>query len=244
MDVTTAPTLAHARINNTTALSDGAMPPPPSAWAATETAPEVPPTKAPRSCATSFGPGVIRERIQAATTRTSSRARPSRFDAVDGSQVAPLTFLQSLYTNGARSSFNAVGHHPYSYPALPTDEHDWNSWSQMSVESFAGGGIVRPSLRGIMTANGDSAKKIWITEFGAPTSGTPDSVSEARQLEIYQAAMADKQTKSWLGPLIFYRLNDYAPYGATTDRESYFGAVRSDGTVKPSGAYVKSVLCP
>ncbi|WGV50731.2 hypothetical protein [Rhodococcus erythropolis] len=114
----------------------------------------------------------------------------------------------------------------------------------MSVESFAGGGIVRPSLRGIMNANGDSAKKIWITEFGAPTSGTPDSVSEARQLEIYQAAMADKQTKSWLGPLIFYRLNDYAPYVATTDRESYFGAVRSDGTVKPSGAYVKSVLCP
>ena len=92
--------------------------------------------------------------------------------------------------------------------------------------------------------HGDSAKKIWITEFGAPTSGTPDSVSEARQLEIYQAAMADKQTKSWLGPLIFYRLNDYAPYGATTDRESYFGAVRSDGTVKPSAAYVKSVLCP
>lgn len=71
MDVTTAPTLAQARISNTTALSDGAMPPPPSAWAATETAPEVPPTKAPRSCATSFGPGVIRERIQAPTTGLS-----------------------------------------------------------------------------------------------------------------------------------------------------------------------------
>ncbi|MCJ0945480.1 MULTISPECIES: hypothetical protein [Rhodococcus] len=56
--------------------------------------------------------------------------------------------------------------------------------------------------------------------------------------------MADKQSKPWLGPLIFYRLNDYAPYGATTDRESYFGAVRSDGTVKPSAAYVKSELCP
>ena len=30
-----------------------------------------------------------------------------------------------------------------------------------------------PSIRSIMVANGDSAKKIWITEFGAPTSGTP-----------------------------------------------------------------------
>lgn len=173
-------------------------------------------------------------------------------NAADGSAVAPYTFLQALYTNGAKNSFNAVGHHPYTAPVLPTEVREWNAWSQMSIGSFANNTIIQPSLRGIMTANGDSAKKIWITEFGAPTSGVGNNVvPEAKgpntgpgQLEIYKAAMAEKAAKPWIGPLIFYRLNDYAAYGATTDPESYFGAVKSNGTTKPAGAYVQSVLCP
>src|SRR5438445_9051495 len=72
MEATMVPTLAQARIINAAALSDGAIPPP-SAWAAMLTAPDVPPTNVPRSCATSLGTGVIRERIQAPTTATSSR---------------------------------------------------------------------------------------------------------------------------------------------------------------------------
>lgn len=71
MDDTTAPTLAQANSNKATALSEGAIPPPPIAWAAILTAPDVPPTKAPRNCATSAGPGVMDHRIPVSTTTLS-----------------------------------------------------------------------------------------------------------------------------------------------------------------------------
>ena len=36
------------------------------------------------------------------------------------------------------------------------------------------------SLRSVMTANGDAEKKIWMTEYGAPTDGDPAAqVTEA-----------------------------------------------------------------
>lgn len=85
----------------------------------------------------------------------------------DGSMsgtLNPVTWLSDLYTAGAHGYFDAVGAHPYSWPALPGNTATWNAWQQMAATST--------SLYSLMTANSDSAKKIWVTEFGAPSASS------------------------------------------------------------------------
>lgn len=163
-------------------------------------------------------------------------------NAGDGSTISPTTFLQGLYARGMKSYFDSVGFHPYSYPVLPSEEKEWNAWSIMSITSFNGGRITQPSLRSIMAANGDAGKKIWLTEFGAPTSGSPDGVTEAMQSQIYTDAIRLHKSYSWVGPIFFYTLKDYRAYGASNDREEYFGIIRSNGVKKPAFAAIKSAI--
>ena len=58
------------------------------------------------------------------------------------------------------------------FPYLLTTRAAWSPWRQM----FA----TRPSLRSVMISHGNKAKKIWATEYGAPTGGDR-AVSGARQ---------------------------------------------------------------
>ena len=81
----------------------------------------------------------------------------------ESGNISPIDFLSNIYRDGAEPYFNAVGIHPYSYAALPANFYNWSAWSQISNTT--------PSLRSVMIANGDTAKQIWITEFGAPTGG-------------------------------------------------------------------------
>ncbi len=76
--------------------------------------------------------------------------------------VSPASFLSALYANGDKTYFDAVGDHPYTFPLTP-DSNLNQAWAQMAQGPN--------SLRAIMVKNGDAAKKIWITEFGAPTNG-------------------------------------------------------------------------
>lgn len=153
--------------------------------------------------------------------------------------IAPLDFLTQMYTDGAKNYFDAVGFHPYSYPAMPNDFQNWNAWSQMASTS--------PSLRSIMAANGDAGKHIWITEYGAPTDGPgnletegdgnsfpgqPDHVTEALQDEMLIEAVAQVRTFPWAGPFFWY---SYQDLGTSQDtNENFFGLVRYDGSTKPA----------
>jgi hypothetical protein len=143
----------------------------------------------------------------------------------DGTQIAPIDFLQGIYANGGAGSFDAVAHHPYCWPANPGETQSWNAWYQMYGPT--------PSLRSVMTNNGDSAKKIWATEFGAPTNGPSGSyVSEATQASMLTKAYQLYRTYDWAGPLFFYQGRDL---GTTTDtRENFFGLTHNDFTAKPA----------
>jgi hypothetical protein len=147
----------------------------------------------------------------------------------DGTNIAPVTFLQRVYTAGGRGYFDAVGHHPYCWPALPGDAQSWSAWYQMYGSS--------PSLRSVMEAAGDGGKQIWATEFGAPTNGPSGSyVSESAQATAVIKAYELFGAYGWAGPLFWYATRDL---GATTDtRENFFGLIRLDFSPKPAyGAY-------
>jgi polysaccharide biosynthesis protein PslG len=147
--------------------------------------------------------------------------------STDGTNVSPVDFLKGIYAAGARSAFDAVGHHPYAWPADPGEARSWSAWYQM---------IGAPtSLRTVMTANGDAAKRIWATEFGAPTNGPAGSfVSETDQSRMLAKAYKLFGSYSWAGPLFWYSGRDLGT--ASDTRENFFGVVRNDFSAKPSFA--------
>jgi hypothetical protein len=149
--------------------------------------------------------------------------------AADDSEgdIAPIEFLQDIYADGARGSFDALGDHAYSYPTLPDTYETYSGWSQMDQTS--------PSLRSVMVANGDGAKQIWITEIGAPSAG-PNGVGTAAQATEVTEAVAGAKASSWIGAMFFYTYED-----AATDPD-YFGLLNADGSAKPAWSALATAL--
>jgi hypothetical protein len=144
----------------------------------------------------------------------------------DGTNIAPATFLEGIYTNGGRDAFDAVGDHPYSFDAYPNTYEAWSGWSQMSATPV--------SIRSVMTANGDAAKKVDITEVGWPTNhaaldGTPGPMAQA--VEAAQV-IAFAKTHSWIGKVYWYGFKDTGT--STTDKEQNFGLSTAAGAHKPA----------
>jgi len=149
--------------------------------------------------------------------------------------IDPRDFVSGMYANGVKGYFDALGHHPYSYPSLPSTYGSWSAWSQISQTT--------PNIRGIMTNNGDSAKPIWGTEFGAPSAGSASwspNNSESLQAKIIDSAWGDMQNKPWLQKLFIYSYKDIGT--STSTIENFFGVMRYNGTTKPAYNSVKNIL--
>jgi hypothetical protein len=143
----------------------------------------------------------------------------------DGLQIAPLDFLNGIYANGGAGSFDAVAHHPYTFPAYPGETQNWSPWYQTYG--------TPTSLRSLMIAHGDGAKKIWGSEFGSPTNGPSGSyISEAAQATMVTRAIALWRSYPWAGPLFFYEGRDQSSNPDT--RENFFGLLRYDFSPKPA----------
>lgn len=149
-----------------------------------------------------------------------------------GGAMSPETFLQRLYEAGGRPYFTAVADHPYTYPATAVYPQPAYRWEQMK------------RLHRIMSARGDGHKKIWITEYGAPTAGpgprasqhafnpAAETVDEALQARMLQDVIAAHRALPWAGPLFWYAYRDAGTDPATS--ENFFGLRRADGTPKPA----------
>jgi len=157
--------------------------------------------------------------------------------ATTDTSYSPIAFLTAFYKTAAKDSFDAVADHPYTFPLSPKASAD-HAWNQMAS--------AKSSLRQIMVANGDKDKKLWITEFGAPTGGPgpvatvskpnlsqhPYVVDEALQSNILKDAIALYTSYDWTGPFFYY---SYQDAGDTPDtNENFFGLIRFDGSKKPA----------
>lgn len=155
--------------------------------------------------------------------------------STNGTAYAPVDFLKAVYANGGKGYFDAVADHPYTFPLSPTDSAD-HAWNQMAATTN--------SLRNVMVTNGDTNKKIWITEFGAPTGGPgpvatlanpnlkaqPYVVDQGLQNKIMQDALSLYSSYNWVGPFFWY---SYQDAGTTQDtNENFFGLITHDGTPK------------
>lgn len=148
-------------------------------------------------------------------------------DKADGSEMSMYRFLETLYYLGAAGSFDAVAVHPYSYPLLPLEAGPGNDF------------VALPRMRQLMERNGDAAKQIWVTEYGAPTSGGRRAVGLARQAAMARAAAVATTVWTWAGPLIWYSFKDRGADKSVA--EDNFGIVTVLGIAKPALAALTSV---
>jgi hypothetical protein len=145
---------------------------------------------------------------------------------------SPVDFLKGIYASGGRSYFTAVGHHPYCWPVFPGAKASQGAWYQMYG--------TKPSLRSVMVSSGDGAKKIWATEFGAPTDGPAAThVTVAEQARMVIKAYKLFASYSWGGPLFLYEGRDFGTNKATN--QDFFGLKRHNFSRKPSYAAYLSV---
>jgi polysaccharide biosynthesis protein PslG len=137
--------------------------------------------------------------------------------------LSPVDFLDRLYEIDAGRHFDAVAHHAYNWPYLPSQKTD-------DPNHNAFGGVV-PLLRKVMVRHDDADTKIWITETGAPVPAERDGVKTTKQyltrtVKDTFRLVTSKKWSDWIGGLFWYSYRD-----AGKDRSSFgsmFGLVRRD----------------
>jgi polysaccharide biosynthesis protein PslG len=162
----------------------------------------------------------------------------SRASDIAGVEIAPTTFVTSMYANGAQ--FDILSLHPYTYPFSPDTANSGNGWPEVAT------------IRATMVANGDSAKKIWITELGAPTCGPGnasavdaqpftknDYMTEAAQRTILSDVIRDIKSVSYIEAFFVYEIKDDNSNNPST-RENCFGIFHSDDSPKPAFSAIRN----
>lgn len=143
-----------------------------------------------------------------------------------------LNYLQALYAAGIHGYFDAVAWHPYNYWRGATAAgmlayNPCSAWSQMASTPV--------SVRSLMDSYGDAAKRIWVTETGAPTC-VPDAtyicVSPVQQADLAASEARLWKSFPWAGGFYWYDIRD--DRGPITDVQSHFGAVSSNNSPKPA----------
>lgn len=124
---------------------------------------------------------------------------------------SPPAFMEKMYAAGAKGSFDAAAAHPYVFPSGLAANPE-NGFSDVAA------------VHGVMAANGDGGKSIWITELGAPTSEDRDGVSQQEQATQITDVLAAVAATSYSGPAFIYSIRD-TDTANRGDRESNFGAL-------------------
>lgn len=172
-----------------------------------------------------------------AVSRTSAAAR----------RMSQTDFLAAVCKLGGNKYVDAVGYHPFNFPALPSATPGTGTTFER-ISSF------RENLVGILDKYGTPELPIWLTETGAPTSGPgaasdgkvnpPDTthVTEARQAEIATDTVPAVLANPHVGAMFWYTDQDQAVAADKKKRSLYYGMRRYDGTKKPSFEALKAAI--
>jgi hypothetical protein len=172
----------------------------------------------------------------------ASTADTGTADSGTGTNIDPRMFAHGVYGNGGRDYFDAYAHHPYTWPFPPNQDdsiafgsYNPNQWNTM---------VQTRRIREIMVTYGDSAKRIWATEVGAPSrDASPTYPTTGHQNFVSHATLATRINEIfdyWFalegaGPLIWYQHRNQASEPLGTNTEGGFGIVYNSGTDKPNG---------
>ncbi len=174
--------------------------------------------------------------LLAAAAPAIRQADPSATVILGGLSKGDYVYLDGLYRAGAAPYFDAVAIHPYTGAVDPT----W-CWNQAGTTKLAWDAFCSiEEVRRTMVAYGDSAKSIWLTEFGWSTTTGTYGVSEATQADYFTKAMTKLQSYPYVKAALWYNFrntywlrDDPAQWGAN------LGMIRTNFTTKPVYAALK-----
>jgi hypothetical protein len=153
--------------------------------------------------------------------------------------ISDVSFLGALYGEGVAQQLDGISSRPFNQGRDPYDE------------AVPPGGIAYsfllgvPSVRDVMVANGDAAKKLWFTELGwsscAPGGTSIWCVSAEQQARyVADAFRVIRDRWDYVEAVSVYNLRNKGLN--PDDRETQMGLLQRDFTPKPSWWAFRSVL--
>jgi hypothetical protein len=174
-----------------------------------------------------------------------------------GLTMDPVTFIQTMYANGAKGFFDALSYHPYNYQKTFAEQNP----------SFLSPLQMLLKMRQTMLDNGDDLVKIWASEYGLPTSLNADQAAAYQNqlkfisdfLNVWGDGLTDAQLaqlpnqyqelaatwKDWIGPAFIYTLRDRLGLEATEQGSLglyYFDEATATWKLKPAGQWIKDLI--
>jgi hypothetical protein len=140
--------------------------------------------------------------------------------------INPQDFIAQMYDAGAKGYFDAISFHPYHFSLEFSQGNNHPLSAEQQVEE----------MRQVMIDHGDSALKIWATEYGMPTAEVNGEVVSAQQQADFIADFLSAwQDVDGAGPAFIYTFRD--SYSGDPDIQKNFGIFYTDWTPKEA-AYV------
>ncbi|QUD81748.1 cellulase family glycosylhydrolase [Gordonia polyisoprenivorans] len=143
-----------------------------------------------------------------------------------GAALDPVTFVQEMYAAGAAGYFDALSFHPYQF----SEEYSENDHADSPASQVT-------AIQALMAQYGDAAKKIWITEYGEPTTG---SYTQAQQAAFIQDFIEAWQNQTGAGPIYIYTTRDTDT--GSSNIEDNFGLYETDWTPKPAAQVLADLI--
>jgi Cellulase (glycosyl hydrolase family 5)/Ig domain of plant-specific actin-binding protein len=134
--------------------------------------------------------------------------------ATTGTQV--VTWVQDFYKAGGKAKYDVMNVHDYGNPATLAT---WSLW----CKTFGCNGLISPSIKDVMAANGDGAKPVVSTESGDNAL----SVGETAQATAVTGALNDPRVQQ---VYVYDMLNSVSGFGMLVPDSS--GSI-----VDPTGAH-------
>ena len=121
--------------------------------------------------------------------------------------INAVEFLGRMYAAGAQGNFDALSYHPYDYqnPLAVGTLYENSPMRQMIA------------MHALMARAGDRDKKIWITEYGAPTT----DIDENTQAALLSASLREWREVSFAGPFYVHTVRDID--STSPNPEDHFG---------------------
>ncbi len=159
--------------------------------------------------------------------------------------IGPRQFLANVCKAGGCATMSGVSYHPYTFPYLASRRSSGSAWSKINQ--------TRWSLRYVLDRFKFRHKRIFVTEYGAPTRGvgvagdgalgallgTATYVTQAWQAVMAADVVAQADRNPDVNALFWYTNQDLPILDL---RESSFGLRNLDGTPKPAWLAFKTAV--